>query len=303
MIDVIIPAYNAFNTLGLTLHSLARQINREDLKIYIINDGSNKSYEEIILNYSMLLDITEIYIKKSGPGKARQVGLDSSKNEYIVFIDADDTLYDDYSLLNLIKIIPESDLAQGSFIEKSENDSKIMEPQYCYLHGKMYRRSIIEKYNISFDVSKRNKGDIYEDSSFNQLYTLCCDKISTTTDIIYVYEYNPNSLTKANTDYSKNLHNFIKSMTWLGKQIELRNIQNSHDIAWNFCIIAFHCYFHYFLASPNNDFVFSEMSTIKKIYTKYIDFLSFDEQLELYKFCDYPVIPTISFYEFMDRIK
>ena len=303
MIDVIIPAYNAFETLGLTLHSIVKQVNRDDLKIYIINDGSVKSYEEIINNYSVLLDITEIYIKKSGPGKARQVGLDSSKNEYIVFIDADDTLYDDYSLLNLIKIIPESDLAQGSFIEKSENDSKIMEPQYCYLHGKMYRRSIIEKYNISFDVSKRNKGDIYEDSSFNQLYTLCCDKISTTTDIIYVYEYNPNSLTKSNNNYSKNLHNFIKSMTWLGKQIELRNIQNSHDIAWNFCIIAFHCYFHYFLASPNNNFVFSEMSTIKKIYNKYIDFLSFDEQLELYKFCDYPVIPTISFYEFMDKIQ
>ena len=38
------------------------------------------------------------------------------------------------------------------------------------------------------------------------------------------------------------------------------------------------------------------------MYNKYIDYLSFDEQLELYKYCDYPVIPTISFYEFMDKI-
>ena len=175
MIDIIIPAYNAFETIGSTLGSIAKQINKESLKVYIINDGSTKSYDYIIKNYEKLLDITEITIENSGPGAARQVGVDSSNNEFIVFMDADDTLSNEYSLLNLINIINEADLAQGHFLEKRESDSRDLEPQYCYLHGKMYRRSINEKNNIIFDSKRRYNGDIYEDSSFNQLYSLCCE--------------------------------------------------------------------------------------------------------------------------------
>ena len=160
MIDIIIPAYNAFNTLGNTLASIAKQINYKDLKIYIVNDGSEKSYDSIIKNYLSFLDITEIYISNSGPGSARQVGLDYSKNEFVVFIDSDDILYNEFSILNLLNIIGENDLAQGCFMDTQANDNKVMSPQYCYLHGKMYRRTIINKHNIRFDETRRTNGDI-----------------------------------------------------------------------------------------------------------------------------------------------
>ena len=102
MIDIIIPAYNAFETIDNTINSIAKQNNRNSLQVYIINDGSEKSYKDIINKYTSLLHINEIIIENSGPGKARQIGLDSSKNEYIVFLDADDTFYDEYSLLHLV---------------------------------------------------------------------------------------------------------------------------------------------------------------------------------------------------------
>lgn len=303
MIDIIIPAYNAFETIGKTLGSIAKQINRDSLKVYIINDGSEKSYDYIIKNYEKLIDITEITIENSGPGAARQVGVDSSNNEFIVFMDADDTLNDEHSLLNLINIIPEADLAQGHFLEKRETDFRELEPQYCYLHGKMYRRSIILKNNILFDNTRRYEGDIYEDSSFNQLYTLCCNKIATTNEIVYIYEYNPNSITKTNRDESKNLRNFIDAMTWFVNEIEKRNIENEHDIAWNIYIISFHAYFNYLISAEKSDFVYTEMTQIKNIYKKYRDKLPYDEQLSLYKFFNYPIIPTISFYDFIDKIQ
>lgn len=302
MIDIIIPAYNAFETIGKTLTSIAKQINRNSLNVYIINDGSEKSYDYIISNYTSLINITEITIENSGPGVARQVGLDVSNNEFIVFIDADDILPHDDSLLNLISIINEADLAQGYFIQKTETESKVLEPQYCYLHGKMYRRSVINKNNIMFDSTRRYGGDIYEDCSFNILYTLCCNKIATTNAEVYIYEYNPNSITRANNDESKHLRNYIDAMTWLQKEISKRNLEKEYDIAWNFYMICFHSYFNYLLTEEKSDFVFSEMSQIKKMYKKYIDKLPYEEQLSIYKLFNYPVIPTISFYDFMDKI-
>ena len=302
MIDIIIPAYNAHHTIGNTLGSIAKQINRDSLKVYIINDGSKKDYRDIISNYKELLDIQEIDIENSSPGAARQVGINSSNSEYIVFIDADDTFYNEYSLLNLINIIPESDIAEGHFIEHHEEDSKILEPQYCYLHGKMFRRSIIEKYNLHFENYKGKHGDLYEDDSFNQLYLLCCETRASTQEIIYNYEYNPKSLTKSKQDISQNLKNYVKAMTWLVDEIEKRNLQNNHGIAWHMCIISFHCYFQYLLAEEKNKFIFKSMSKIKKMYDKYIDFLTFEERLDIYRFFnDYPVIPAISFYDFMSK--
>lgn len=302
MIDIIIPAYNAFETIERTLNSIVRQVNRELLKVYIINDGSFKSYDYIINKYLLLLDIVEVKIENSGPGAARQVGLDVSNNEFIVFIDADDTLPYENSLLNLINIIQEADLAQGYFIEETESENNVWEPQYCYLHGKMYRRSIIEKNNIKFDVTRRYGGDIYEDTSFNILYTLCCDKISSTDEVVYKYEYNPNSITKSNKDDSKHLRNYIDAMTWLTKEISKRKIEKDHDIAWNYYMICFHSYFKYLLTQEKSSFLFAEMSQIKKMYKKYIDKLPFDEQLSIYKLFNEPVIPTISFYDFINKI-
>ena len=39
MIDVIIPAYNSQDTIIRTLSSIAMQLNRDELKVTIVNDG------------------------------------------------------------------------------------------------------------------------------------------------------------------------------------------------------------------------------------------------------------------------
>ena len=302
MIDVIIPAYNAHRTIGRTLNSIASQVNKDDLKVYIINDGSDNDYSEFVNIYANILDIVEIDIVNSGPGVARQVGLDNSSNEYIIFIDADDLLYNNHSIMDLLSIIPKADVSQGYFIEKKEDKSRVLEPQYCYLHGKMFRRSVIERYNIAFDKSKRLCGDMYEDSSFNQLYLLCSSNIATTNEKVYVYEYNENSLTNKDVDAVNNLINYVYSMTWLAKEVKKRNLSNLHDIGWHFCIISYHCYFNYLLHPLECEFVFKEMKLIKKMYKEYITNISYDEQLRIYKLFNYPVIPNITFFDFMEKI-
>lgn len=300
MIDVIIPAFNAHETIERTLNSLVQQINKEFLKVYIINDGSDSDYSNIIKNYSEELDIEQINIENSGPGFARQKGIDCSKNEYILFLDADDYLYDEYSLINLLQAIKGNDVAQGNFIEKSIDGERVLSPQYCYLHGKLFRRSIIEKNKLKFDVCKKNQGDIYEDSTFNQLYYICCDAFGTTEKIVYVYEYNSNSLTKKEVNSAANLHNFVEAMNWLTNEIKKRK-KDTAAIAWNYCLMCFHCYFHYLSSPETNDFIFREIKNIKKIYKKYENEVSYDDKLSIYKSFDFPIIPTITFYDFLDK--
>ena len=304
MIDIIIPAYNAFETIGRTLGSIARQINRASLKVFIVNDGSEKSYDYIMESYKSILDIQEIIIENSGTGKARQVGLDSSSDEYVMFIDADDYFYENDSVLKLIEAMKDCDYSQGKFEEKRSGDSRILNPQYCYLHGKIYRRSLIDKYKIKIDVKRRYNGDIYEDSTFNQLYTLCANKDATIDDIVYVYDYNPSSITKKNTSVKNHLLNFIDAMTWLCQEIDKREITNYYYLAWNMCVTCLHIYFNYLIMEDRNTFDFSSVKPIKTMYYKYIGHLPYDEQCNIYSFFkDYRVIPDITFYEFMDKVK
>ena len=302
MIDVIIPAYNAFDTINDTLSSLAVQKNCDNLKIYIINDGSMSSYDSIIKKYANQLDITEIITENHGPGQARQTGIEQSHNEFICFIDADDCLADEDSLPELYNLIQDNDLAQGHFKQIDKNEEKILPPQYCYLHGKLYRRSIIEKNDIHFDVKMRYDGDIYEDSTFNQLYCLYCKKKATTNKVVYLYRFNQNSITRKNYSQKNHLHNFVDAMTWFFHEVDKRNIKNDYVLSWYVYAICFQTYFLYLPNPSNNSFIFKEMSEIKKYYCKYKDILAYSEQCTIYsRIFDGRVIPTITFYDFMEK--
>ena len=52
MIDIIIPAYNAHNTIKKTLISICMQTVKDKINVYIIDDCSNEDYKEIINIFS-----------------------------------------------------------------------------------------------------------------------------------------------------------------------------------------------------------------------------------------------------------
>ena len=110
LIDIIIPAYNAHNTIENTLLSIASQTIRDQIKVTIVNDGSKKDYSKIIKKLSNLLDIEEIILEKNvGCGKARQIGLDKTKSKYIMFVDADDMLANPLTAFSLYTIMEDND--------------------------------------------------------------------------------------------------------------------------------------------------------------------------------------------------
>lgn len=89
-LSIIIPIYNAQNTLRKCLDSILEQ-EYTDYEIILINDGSQDSSEKIILEYEKENNkIKYISKENSGVADSRNIGVKNATGEYIVFVDSDD---------------------------------------------------------------------------------------------------------------------------------------------------------------------------------------------------------------------
>lgn len=209
MIDIIIPAYNANNTIEYTLMSVAMQTIKDKVKIYIIDDCSLNDYNYIVDNFSKELNITLLRLdKNSGTGIARQFGLDNSNGDYIYFLDADDLFLNPESLENLYNNIIGKDLVYG-YVYNEELD--INNINLGDLHGKLYRRDFINKYNIGFNNSR-----FHEDNAFNSLVLLHNPIHKQIDNIILFYSYNKKSITRDSEENEFNrLEIYIDNMDYV----------------------------------------------------------------------------------------
>ena len=97
-ISVIIPVYNADNTLKRSIESVLQQ-KKLNLEIICIDDGSTDTSIELIR--TMQEQYPQIILLKQehcGAGPARNLGIKSSKGRYISFLDADDEYIDPEAL-------------------------------------------------------------------------------------------------------------------------------------------------------------------------------------------------------------
>lgn len=210
-VSVIIPIYNASNTLSKTLDSIIFQ-SYSNLEIILINDGSTDGSLEICKEYKQI-DPRIIIIdqKNSGVGEARNSGINISKGEYICFIDADDTIGENYiyELQNLIDNY-KSDFSVGNINCFSEsgnfspynNENKIIcqrEFIRMFLNfeigsavwGKMFNKSVIGE-------TRFESLSINEDFIFLWEIIKKSNLISMTSQVYYNYYLNTTgSLTKS----------------------------------------------------------------------------------------------------------
>jgi glycosyltransferase involved in cell wall biosynthesis len=93
LITVIVPCYNCSSTLAECVKSITTALNAVLYEIILIDDGSTDdtpiiAHELIASNPQLAF----LRIPNSGPGIARNLGIDSSKGKYILFVDSDDLL-------------------------------------------------------------------------------------------------------------------------------------------------------------------------------------------------------------------
>jgi glycosyltransferase involved in cell wall biosynthesis len=105
-ISVIVPFYNAEQTLVETCESLIHQKRKKDFKLDVILIDNNSSDDSVNMAQSFVTLYPDLFsyhlCEKQGVSNARNLGITLASTEYIMFLDADDlysenTIQDVYS--------------------------------------------------------------------------------------------------------------------------------------------------------------------------------------------------------------
>lgn len=130
-LTVMIPVYNVEGYLRKCLDSVIYP-QLDDYEIVIVNDGSTDSSGNICAEYAAQYPtlIRVITTENGGLGKARDVGIDAARGEYILFIDSDDYLAEN-ALPEMLEYLRQ-DFDMLFFDIRSVNESgKLLK----YIHG------------------------------------------------------------------------------------------------------------------------------------------------------------------------
>lgn len=178
--SVIIPVYNAENTLRRCVESLVLGRERHIEVILVEDCSSDGSWEichELAVEFSNIISIQNE--KNSGVSYTRNQGLAAAQGEYILFVDSDDWVSERY-IVALLKLAEENTdslpICGQHFIDKvsgtkrnytwSEEHGAVHEvPSERFfelsdkfllqqLWNKIFRRDIIEKHHIRFDETQ-----------------------------------------------------------------------------------------------------------------------------------------------------
>lgn len=190
MISIVIPVYNVVSYLNKCLDSIINQ-EYKDWECILIDDGSTDGSGIICDQYSKISkQIKVIHQINQGVSIARNKGMSYAKGDYITFIDSDDWVDNTY-LSDLVKgLNKNTEIVVSGIIQEFPDNKQItfsLPDNICFsiktentnifvkmnekslLYGpvaKLYKRSIIQKYNILFP----KKCSYGEDLIFNYQY-------------------------------------------------------------------------------------------------------------------------------------
>lgn len=202
----IIPHKNSHELLYRCINSIPV---RDDIQIIVIDDNSeNQNFECLILqqhNVKLLLSDHNL-----GAGGARNMGLDYAKGKWVLFADADDyytsgfiDVLDKYLDTDNDIVFFDIDDSQNPKItfkkyhkaicNQSAKDIQYLKYGMTNVWCKMFKLSLITKYNIKFECTKRGN-----DILFTLLTSHFSQKILVIKNKLYNYSYSPTSITFSN---------------------------------------------------------------------------------------------------------
>lgn len=307
-VQIIIPAYNAHKTIIKTLESITIQRVDFEFQVCIVDDNSRNNYDSIVKKFSHFFKLDYFKTPKNvGPGLARQYGIDKTFSKYIVFIDADDYFYSPFSLKNLYEIINQNtaDIGITSFIYERDNERKILRNNPTWLHGKIYRRTFLEKNDIRFNNTRAN-----EDNGFNHLIFLLSPKIQLSSDVTYVYQENNESITRKNNRLYRytGLEWFAYNINWAIEE-SLKKTENKEKILKLSLGALASLYIHYLELKNEYDIskILKWSKPLKNYYNKYnqlpITNIFKKIIIENKQIKNKNIEYSITFEEFLDRIE
>ena len=93
--SIIVPVFNRPDEVDELLQSLVGQ-TLKDFEVVIVEDGSEKPCKDVCDKYAGKIDLKYFMKKNSGPGQSRNYGADRANGEYLIVLDSDVVLPEDY---------------------------------------------------------------------------------------------------------------------------------------------------------------------------------------------------------------
>lgn len=212
-ISVIIPCFNAENTIIKCLDSLVA-CGYSNAELIVVDDKSIDEtawvVQEYIENHKNINIKYSENITNMGAGATRNKGIKSATKEYITFVDADDCVAQNF-FYEIDKVVQVNrydciifnaetgstanrkvlDMFYGRrFLKKKED---FFNNVLVYIKGstwgKVYKTSLIKKYNVEFAVLSRN-----EDLVFTKIALSYCNSVYYLNRTLYYYNENTKSL-------------------------------------------------------------------------------------------------------------
>lgn len=322
LVDIIIPAFKAQDFIYKTLSSIAMQTVAHRCKVTIVNDADGFGYSSIVDYFNKILDIKEITLEtNSGPGVARQFGIDNTNCPYIMFMDADDTLSNAYAIESMIQAKeenPKTSLIMFPFNQALKNDKikfQRYEDNMVWVFAKLYDRSFLQKHSIRFNMSRVN-----EDMYFNRLLKLCIQEKEEEPlfcDVnVYTWHYNENSITRADENFRYNeslkgyAENALASIQEAARRKYIKKFKINMEIIEQMTIL----YIHYLLICENNPAKEKEnfnlcLQFYDKLYS-YVE-LIYRDSLKNYVIDNLKkrsnliedILPSLTYNQFIDKLK
>lgn len=205
LVSIIVPIYNKEKELALCIQDIQQQ-TYTNLDVILVNDGSTDSSGRIAEQLKETDErIRVIHQENQGVSVARNVGIQVAKGDFIAFVDPDDRI--DLLLIERLltaavktqsqivsccaKIIVNQQARKNSFfhvdqstIEKRRAIAQLLSDDYYndtdkfmdigVVWGKLYRKDLLEKYQLNFKPSLRRMQDnifnLYAFHYANQIY-------------------------------------------------------------------------------------------------------------------------------------
>ena len=227
--SVVIPAHNAAAFLCRAVDSIKKQSFKE-WEIIVVENGSTDDTYEIGLS---------IFQSEKGVSNARNKGIDLASGEWIVFLDADDSLTPDALKFYYEVIDDDIQLICGRYVHNKINNSNervfkgkeetkkylsecLKDPtQKCNSTGCAFKKSFLDSNNIRFDKDL----SFAEDSEFLVNALTHCDNAADIDRHIYEVYVNPNSAVRAMNDsaikkYSDSIEKIRIHLEGMGSNID-----------------------------------------------------------------------------------
>ena len=307
-ISVVIPCYNARNTISKTLHSIAMQSIAEDVEIIIANDADGLPYHDIISKFPELNIKFVVNEVNKGCSGARNLGIRNASADFVFFLDADDQLVSSISLEILYESIKAKNVDMlGSVFESEVRTDKgvvirKMEHQPTWCHGRIYRRQYLLDNNLFFNEKLR----LNEDMEFHQLLFDMGAKVAEIPMVTVLWRDNPKSLT--HESLYKNKRTFVDACAEYIKDCNERGLMNERvvrRVLQNLVMI----YFYYNVCLDECEDKADEFMSACREYWKLAEPIVADvpDELVTKVYCGiaktFEFIPSVGFIKFLNELR